>query len=72
MIYVFCSGDSVTIETQTPKPRKRKRRDEATPIDGEPPAKVLIRQTQKYAKAIRTDAPSDAIQLAAAQAQWIN
>ena len=36
--------------------------------DGEPPAKVLIRQTQKYAKAIRTDAPSDAIQLAAAQA----
>ena len=62
----------MTIETQTPKlpeARKRKRRDEATaPIDGEPPAKVLIRQTQKYAKAIRTDAPSDAIQLAAAQA----
>ena len=69
MSFVFCSGDSVTIETQTPKPnRKRKRRDEATPIDGEPPAKVSIRQTQKYAKAIRTDAPSDAIQLAAAQA----
>ena len=29
----------MTIETQTPKARKRKRRDEATPSDGEPPVK---------------------------------
>ena len=35
--------------------------------EGEPPKKVQIRQIQKVAKAIRNDADSDAIQLAAAQ-----
>ena len=58
--YIFSSGD------KTSKPRKRKRRSEVTP-QGEPPKKVQIRQIQRQAKAIRNDADSDAIQLAAAQ-----